>query len=192
METIILNFKHVETFSDDEFYWFCMDNPELNFERSKEGQILIMANTGGKTGDRNSELNMQLRIWNKISKTGKVFDSSTTFRLPSSAVRSPDVAWGSLSRWEALSEIEKTKFPPLCPDFIIELRSESDTIKSLQDKISDELIANGCRLAWLIDPKNETVYIFRPEKVMETIVGFDKNLFGEDVLIGFELDLKEL
>ncbi|MCU0446532.1 MAG: Uma2 family endonuclease [Microscillaceae bacterium] len=192
MEAITLSLKQFGSFSNDEFYNFCQDNPNLKFERSAQGQIIIMPNTGGQTGDLNSELNMQMRIWNKQSKLGKVFDSSTAFQLPSSAVRSPDVAWVSISRWQALSDEQQTKFPPLCPDFVIELRSETDNLKELQKKMTDEWLGNGCSLAWLIDPKEEKAYIYRPTQALEVVSGFDQTIGGGEVLPNFVLDLREL
>jgi Uma2 family endonuclease len=192
MEIITLNFKHIEPFTEDEFYHFCLDNPELTFERSAFGQIIIMANTGGKTGRLNAKIAIRLGIWNETHQLGETFDSSTTFHLPSGADRSPDAAWVEMSRWAALTEKQQTRFPPLCPDFVIELRSESDSLKELQNKMQNEWLANGCRLAWLIDPKEEKTYIYHPENEAVTIEGFDKKLSGENILPGFELDLNEL
>ena len=190
-EAITLSFRHVEGFSDEEFYYFCLDNPDLTFERNAEGQLILMPNTGGTTGLRNSELNFQLNGWNRQAKPGVVFDSSTTFRLPSTAMRSPDAAWVSRERWEALSEKEQRQFPPLCPDFIIELRSETDSLNSLKEKM-EEWLANGCRLGWLIDPKDRKAYVYRPGREVET-VGFQESaLRGEEVLPEFELDLRAL
>ncbi len=191
MEAITLSFRHVEGFSDEEFYYFCLDNPSLTFERNAEGQLILMPNTGGTTGLRNSEINFQLNYWNRLSKTGVVFDSSTTFRLPSTAMRSPDAAWVSRGRWEALSEKERRQFPPLCPDFVIELRSETDSLKSLKGKMK-EWVSNGCRLGWLIDPKERKAYVYHPEREVETIAFQESVLWGEDVLPGFELDLQPL
>ena len=178
--------------SDDEFYDFCTQNDNLKFERDTNGNILIMPNTGGMTGNLNSELTTEIGIWNRAAKTGKTFDSSTTFRLPSSAVRSADVAWITNERWEMLSLAQKTKFPPLCPDFVIELMSNSEPLKESQRKMSEDWLANGCRLGWLIDPKTQKIYIYRPNKAPEIVQGFEKKLSGEDVLIGFELVLVEL
>ncbi|TAG21060.1 MAG: Uma2 family endonuclease [Cytophagia bacterium] len=179
-------------FSDDEFYDFCTQNDNLKFEREPDGTILIMPNTGGITGNLNFELNVEIGIWNRIAKTGKAFDSSTMFRLPSTAVRSADVAWVANHRWEALSVAQQTKFPPLCPDFVIELMSNSDNLKEAQRKMEEDWIGNGCRLGWLIDPKNQQVYIYRPQQAVILINTFDNPLLGEDVLAGFVLDLKGL
>jgi len=192
MDAITLSFKNVAGFSDDEFYQFCLDNVDLKLERTATGQIIIMPNTGGKTGDLNSELNFQLRGWNKQYLLGKVFDSSTAFLLPSGAVRSPDAAWVRRDHWDSLTEEQKTKFPPLCPDFVIELRSESDSLNEVIKKITDEWLANGCRLAWLIDPKEEKTYVFESGREMEVISGFNQTLTAADLLPGFALDLTQL
>lgn len=196
MEAIELHYKPFH-FNDDEFYAFCQQNGDLKLERGADGTIPIMPNTGGETGDRNSELNFQLRLWNKQHQLGKVFDSSTAFRLPSTAFRSADSAFVALDRWSALTSEQKKKFPPLCPDFIIELiraagRSESDTVNESRAKVQTDWMANGCRLAWLIDPKTETTYVYRIDGSIQIHRSFDQPLSGEEVLLGFELDLLAL
>lgn len=191
MEAIVLHYKPFR-FNDDEFYEFCQQNSDLKLERQADGTIIIMPNTGGETGDRNSELNFQVRLWNKQYQLGKVFDSSTAFRLPSSAVRSGDVSFVTIERWNALTAVERKKFPPLCPDFVIELMSESDVLRDAQAKIQTDWIANGCQLAWLIDPKTETAYIYRADGSIQINRTFAQPLSGEDVLPGFALDLRVL
>jgi Uma2 family endonuclease len=191
MEPITLSFRRVEGFTDDEFYNFCLDNSDLKFERTANGEIIVMSNTGGVTGNRNSEINFQLYAWNRIYKFGKVFDSSTAFRLPNGAVRSPDAAFVTAPRWDALTEEQKKKFPPVCPDFIIELKSESDTIADLRKKITEDWLANGCQLAWLIDADESKVYVFRPNSPEESHDDFSKPLIAE-LLPNFELDLTPL
>lgn len=178
----------------EDFYQFCQDNPDYKFEREPDGRIIVMPNTGGKTGIRNSELNADVLIWNRQTKSGFVFDSSTAFDLPDGSTRSPDVAWISRERWEALSDHDQDRtdariFPPICPDFVIELLSPSDSLNSTKKKMTDVWMANGCRLAWLIDPKTETVHIFRANGEVQISNGFDKPLSGEDVLVGFTLQL---
>jgi Uma2 family endonuclease len=190
-DTVVFSFKTLGGFTDEEFYYFCLDNPDHTFERNAKGQIIFMPNTGGLTGDKNSEINMQLRLWNKQAQTGKVFDSSTSFRLPDTAVKSPDASWVSIDRWNQLTDKEKRQFPPLCPDFVIELRSETDSLSDLILK-TQEWMDNGCQLAWLIDPKTQTTQIFRPNQVPELTEGFDKALSGEGILQGFTLGLREL
>lgn len=183
-----LSFRIQQIKTSDDFYQFCQENPDYKFEREADGRIIVMPNTGGRTGLRNSKLNLRIGIWNENANLGEVFDSSTAFYLPDGSTRSPDVAWVSRDRWEALSEQEQDKFPPICPDFVIELLSPSDSLSSTKKKITDAWIANGCRLAWLIDPKTETTHIFRANGEIQ-IVNFDKPLSGEDVLVGFELTL---
>lgn len=191
MEAITLAFRRVEGFTDEEFYDFCMDNPELKFERTANGEIIVMSNTGGITGNRNAEINFQLYAWNRTYKLGKIFDSSTAFRLPNGAVRSPDAAFVNASKWDALTEEQKKKFPPVCPDFIIELKSESDTIADLRKKITEDWLANGCQLAWLIDADEAKAYVFRPNSPEELYNDFSKPLIAE-LLPNFELDLTPL
>jgi Uma2 family endonuclease len=178
--------------SDDEFYDFCSQNDSLKFERDSEGNIFIMPNTGGITGNLNSELTTEITIWNRINKLGKTFDSSTTFRLPNTAVRSADVAWVSIDRWNDLEIEDKIKFPPICPDFVLELMSNTDSLKEAKRKMQDDWMANGCKLGWLIDPKSQRVYIYRQNQEVEIINDFNQILSGENVLDGFELDLKIL
>ncbi len=191
MEAIVLSVNAVGRFNDEAFYNFCQDNPTLRFERDAQGQIIIVPNTGGKTGAINFEITGQLGNWNKAHRLGKGFDSSTAFRLPNTAVRSPDVAWVSNGRWQGLSEQEQKQFPPLCPDFVIELKSESDQLPNVQKKMQ-EWLDNGCRLAWLIDPQTETVYVCQPGRETETVHPFRGELSGGEVLPGFSLQLAEL
>lgn len=172
--------------TQEEFYFFCQENPDHRFEREPDGRIIVMPNTGGKTGRKNSELTTDVTIWNRQTRLGEVFDSSTAFNLPDGSTRSPDVAWISREHWDALTEGEQEKFPPICPDFVIELLSATDSLKVGKKKMEEVWIANGCRLAWLIDPKTEQTHIFRANGEVQ-IVGFDKPLSGEDVLVGFEL-----
>lgn len=179
-------------FNDDEFYDFCTQNDSLKFERDTQGNIIVMPNTGGKTGKRNATLNAEMYIWNRTLQLGVVFDSSTAFKLPSSAVRSPDVAWITNERWNALSEKEQEKFPPLCPDFVIELMSATDTLEEAQRKMTDEWMANGCQLAWLIDPQTETAFIYTSNASTQKIEGFEQTLNGGKLLPNFSLKLSLL
>ncbi len=179
-------------FTDEGFYDFCQHNPNLRFERETDGKLLIMPNTGGKTGKLNFRLYLMFFSWLEESKSGEMFDSSTAFRLPDGSTRSPDVAWVLLDRWNALTDRQQEQFPPLCPDFVIELRSATDTLKAAKAKMTDVWIANGCRLAWLIDPQAETTHIFRADGEIQIVRGFDKTLSGEDVLVGFSLPLNRL
>ena len=180
--------EQLRQMSDDEFYYFCQDNADFNFERDADGNIKAMGQTGGETGERNSDLIIELGIWNRQTKSGFVYDSSTGFRLPNGAVRSPDVAWVAADRRNALTPDQRRKFPPLCPDFVVELVSESDSQKDTEAKLT-EYIANGCRLSWLINLKTQTAKVYRANGSIDVITDFTKTLSGEDVLPGFELTL---
>ncbi len=190
-EVIELHYDRLRL-NDDEFYEFCQQNDNLRFEREPSGTILIMSNTGGETGVRNAEVMFQLMTWLKQTKQGRIFDSSTAFRLPSTAIRSADAAFVTNERWQALTGEQRKKFPPLCPDFIVELRSSTDSIPALQRKIQDDWIAAGCRLAWLIDPDSEIVYIYRADGSVQILRSFDEALTGEDVLPGLTFVLSDL
>lgn len=176
--------------SDEDFFEFCRANPEWRIERTKDGDVVIMPPTGGETGSRNFELNGIFYVWVKADGTGKGFDSSTGFTLPNGAKRSPDFAWVKLSRWNALSGKERREFPPLCPDFVVELRSETDSLAVLQDKMQ-EYIDNGAQLGWLIDPAEKRVYIYRSQTEVECLID-PSSLSGEPLLRGFILSLKEI
>src|SRR5688500_6238456 len=174
----------------DEFWEFCRQNSKLRAELTKEGEVIIMPPTGFETSDKNSEINLQLRLWAKKDKTGIATESNAGFILPNGATRSPDAAWTKKEQLEKFTAKERQKFLPLCPDFVIELRSASDTLKDLQEKM-EEYIENGARLGWLIDPQNKRVYVYRPNAEIE-ILENPETVSGEDILKGFELDLKEI
>ncbi|PSB41652.1 hypothetical protein C7B80_29980 [Cyanosarcina cf. burmensis CCALA 770] len=190
MTAITLNLEPVIHLTDEQFYQLCQANRDVRFERTAEGELIVMPPTGGETGDRNSEMNFQLRAWNKQTRLGKVFDSSTGFKLPDSADRSPDAAWVRLERWEALTPEQRQKFPPLAPDFVIELRSATDELKPLQAKMQ-EYRDNGVRLGWLLDPQRQIVEIYRIGTDVE-VLRSPTTLSGEDVLPGFVMDLSEI
>jgi Uma2 family endonuclease len=185
-----IRFPLLGEMTDDEFLEFCQANRDLRIERTAEGEIIVMPPTGGETGNRNSELNFQLVGWSKRDGTGKVFDSSTGFKLPNGAERSPDAAWVSHSRLAQLTAEEKRKFIPLCPDFVIELRSPTDRMIDLKEKM-EEYIANGARLGWLIDAQEKRVYVYMPGREVEFIDGA-LTISGEPVLLGFSLDLRSI
>lgn len=176
--------------TDDQFLEFVKANPELRLERAATGELIAMSPTGSESGNYNSELTVDVGLWNRQHPTGKVFDSSSGFRLPNGAIRSPDVAWVEQSRWEALTPEQRKGFAPLCPDFVIELLSETDDLTALQSKMQ-EYLDNGCRLGWLINPRARTVEIYRPQRSPE-VVEFRTPLSGEAVLPGFEIDLESL
>jgi Uma2 family endonuclease len=187
---LVLHFPPNQRMSPDEYYDFCMANPDLRLEQSEDGEIIVMAPTGGNSGGRNSDINLQLGLWAKNNKTGKVFDSNTQFRLPNGAARSPDASWVLLTRWNALSKEEQEAFSPICPDFVLELRSPSDRVKTLQKKM-EEYLANGARLGWLIDPFEKQVHVYGPNREPE-ILAHPPTVSGETVLPGFVLELGEI
>jgi Uma2 family endonuclease len=133
---ILLDTRSMHKFSDEEFYQFCQDNQDLKFELDAQKNIIILSNSGGKAGNYNAEVNAELTIWNRKNKEGNCFDSSTAFKLPNGSVRSPDTAWIKMERWNSLSTKEKEQFPPLCPDFLIEIKSPSDTLKAQKAKMN--------------------------------------------------------
>ena len=176
--------------SDEQFFEFCQLNQDLKIERNATGEIIIMSPTGGQTGIWNSDLNTELNIWNRKTKLGRVFDSSTGFKLPNGATYGPDAAWMPRAKWEALSAEEQEKFVPAVPEFIMELRSPSDSLLPIQEKIAD-FMACGCRLAWLIDPTQQQTTVYRADG-SQTVVPFGQVLTGEAVLPGFAVNLEEL
>ncbi|GAB3962294.1 Uma2 family endonuclease [Spirosoma harenae] len=184
-------FEQMRRMTDDEFYYFCQENIDYKFERDANGNIKLMAQTGGESGIRNSELTTDLTIWNRKYRLGFVFDSSTGFNLPNGANRGPDAAWIRKEQWEQITPEQQKKFPPLCPDFVVELLSESDTLKETAVKMR-EYMDNGCRLAWMIDPKTEEVRIYREDGSISVVHGFDNLLSGEVVLPDFSFDLRLL
>ncbi len=173
--------------TDEQFYQLCRNNPDLKFERNAQGDLIIMPPTGGGTGRRNSSLTFQVYSWNEQTGLGVVFDSSTGFKLPNGADRSPDVAWIRQDRWDALTLEQQEKFLPLCPDFVIELLSPSDTLREVQAKMR-EYLENGTRLGWLIAPKTRQAEIYRPGQPVEVLEA-PASLSGETVLPGFVLSL---
>ena len=190
MTAVILQIPQSLKFTDDKFVEMVAANKDLRLELSAQGELSIMSPTGGETGDRNLELGGQVWFWNRQNGLGKAFDSSTGFKLPNGATRSPDVSWIKIERWNALTPEQRKRFLPLCPDFVIELVSESDDLADTQAKMR-EYIANGLRLGWLINPKNKQVEIYRPNQEIE-ILQSPANLSGENVLPGFILDLQPI
>jgi Uma2 family endonuclease len=186
MDTLTIDFEGVNL-SDDDFYQLCINNRNFRFERNHKGDLIIMPPTGGATGKRNSDLIIELGIWNRKYKLGVVFDSSTGFKLPNKSDRSPDASWIPLEKWHNLTPEQQEKFLPLCPDFVIELRSKTDNLTTLQDKMQ-EYIDNGTRLGWLINRKDKQVEIYRQGKDKE-ILAHPVSLSGEDVLQNFILNL---
>ena len=177
--------------SSDEFWKFCQDNPTLQVERSAEGDIILMAPADGWTESRNNELQTDLSLWNRqLARPGLVFGSSGGFILPNGAERSPDQAWISREHWNSVPQKLRQKFPHISPDFVVEMMSPSDRLKDAKAKM-EEYVANGVRLGWLIDRKNQTVYVYRPG---ETVAVFENpaTLSGSPELPGFIADLEQV
>jgi Uma2 family endonuclease len=180
----------LQKLSDREFFEFCQLNRDLRLERTSEGDLIIMPPTGGETGKLNFALTALFGAWVEKDGAGIGFDSSTGFTLPNGAKRSPDLAWVKRSRWEALTQKERKEFPPLCPEFVVEIRSESDALDTLQAKM-EEYIANGALLGWLIDSLEKRVYVYHssgPARCLDD----PKTLSGDPVLPGFTVDMQRL
>jgi Uma2 family endonuclease len=176
--------------TDEQFFQLCQNNRDLRFERTASGELIIMPPTGSDTGRRNVKITTQLEIWSSQNNLGIVFDSSSGFKLPNGADRSPDASWVRRERWDALTPEQQERFAPLCPDFVVELRSPSDSLEKVRSKMR-EYMDNGARLGWLINPKNQQVEIYRPNQDVE-ILQSPATLSGEDLLPGFVLDLKPI
>jgi Uma2 family endonuclease len=176
--------------SDREFFEFCQLNRNWRIERTSAGDLVLMPPTGGQRGKCNFMLTGLFSAWVEADGTGVGFDSSTGFTLPNGASRSPDLAWIRRTRWETLSDEEKEEFPPLCPDFVVEIRSRSDALGRLQEKMQ-EYVANGAQLGWLLDTKERKVYIYRPSAAVCCLDNPEK-ISGDPVLPGFTLDLKRI
>ncbi len=190
MNSMTINLNSVIELDEDQFYELCRTNPDVKFERNAQGELIIMSPTGGLTGKYNADIVTDLNLWNRQRKLGIVFDSSTGFKLPNGADRSPDAAWISLKRWNQLNLKQQEKFVPLCPDFVIELRSRSDRLKTLQEKM-EEYRNNGTVLGWLINRKDKQVEIYRQGQPKE-VLNQPSSLSGEDTLPDFVLNLESI
>jgi len=187
---LIVNLRPAIELTDEQFEQICQSNRDLRLERTAQGELVVMPPTGGETGSRNTSLTGQLWAWNRQAGLGKVFDSSTGFKLANGATRSPDVAWVRQERWQALTPEQQREFVPLCPDFAIELCSPSDNFADSRVKMQ-EYLDNGLLLGWLIDPDDQRVEIYRLGQAIE---GLDRPtmLSGSAILPGFVLDLAEI
>ena len=190
MTAITVNFSSVIDISEEQFYQLCIHNSDTKFERNADGEIVIMPPTGGETGKRNSNLIIELGVWNRQTKLGEVFDSSTGYKLPNGANRSPDVSWIEKSRWDSLTPQQKEKFIPLAPDFALELMSPTDYLINTQAKLK-EYLDNGVKLGWLINPKAKQVEIYRLGQDVE-LLDSPRSISGENILPGFTLDLTNI
>ena len=185
-----IDLSSVITLTREDFVKLCAANPDMKLERTAKGELIVMSPTGGETGSFNFDLNGELYLWNRELKSGKAFDSSTGFSLPKGSDRSPDAAWISLAKWESLTAEQRRGFLPICPEFLIELLSPSDSWKQGQIKM-EEYMDNGCLLGWLIDPKLRRVAIYRQGQPVE-ILDHPQILSGENVLPNFVLEIERI
>jgi Uma2 family endonuclease len=190
-EPVVVHFEPSQLrMNDEEFFRFCQLNPELRIERTSGGDIIVISPTGGKTGRRNARLIAAFVNWAEKEGSGQFFDSSTEFILPNGAGRAPDLSWIRNERWFALTDKQQEQFPPLCPNFVVELRSPTDRLETLRTKMK-EYAANGAELGWLIDPRERKVHIFRPGLDPE-VLDNPQQVSGEPLLKGFVLDVQVL
>lgn len=195
MTAITLNLEPIARLTHEQFYDLCMANKDVAMERSPTGELIILPPIGGLSGTREADYITDLGLWNRQTGLGKVFSSSTVFHLPGGGVgeacsesfRSPDAAWVKLERWQQLTLDQQEKFPPICPDFVIELRSRTDRLKPLQQKMQ-EYLRSGLQLGWLINSQDQQVEIYRPNQVPQ-ILSIPTTLTGEDLLPGFVLTI---
>lgn len=187
---LVLQLSPAIEMTDNQFFDFCQQNRDYRIERTSQGEIIIMPPTGSETGNRNFDLILQLGIWTRQNKTGIGFNSSTGFTLPNGSIKSSDAAWMKLEKWNRLNPEQQQNFAPICPDFVVELRSPSDSLKTLQNKLQ-EYIENGVMLGWLIDRKQRQVYIYRPDRSVECLNN-PATLSEESLLPGFVLDLSTI
>ncbi len=186
MNLLTLNLDAVQL-TEEQFYKICKNNRELKFERNARGELIIMSPVGGDSGNREADLIGDLVIWNRQTGLGYTFSSSTIFKLPNGGDRSPDASWISKERWENLTPEQRRKFPPIAPDFVIELRSATDNLKTLQSKMQEYMDA-GVPLAWLINPQQQQVENYRQNREVE-VLNRPTELSGENILPGFRLSL---
>ena len=187
---IVIKLDPVVKLTDDQFFEFCQINSEQRFERSASGELIVLSPTGSESGNRNASLIVQVGVWAEQDGTGLIFDSSTGFTLPNGAVRSPDVAWISKFRWNAIPPAQRKKFAPICPEFVVELRSPSDDLSTLQAKMQ-EYLENGAQLGWLIDPIEQQVHLYQPNAPVQQL-NDPATLSGDLTLPGFVLDLSKI
>ena len=187
---LTVNFPAIASMNQAQFYEFCQANRDLRIERTAFGDVIIMPPAFSDTGNRNLKIAQQLANWADQDGTGETFDSSTGFTLPNGATRSPDASWIRSDRWNALTDEQKASFAPICPDFVIELRSSSDSISRLQAKMQ-EYIDNGAKLGWLVDRKQQTVQIYRPQQTPE-VLNHPETVKGDPELPGFGLRMAKI
>ena len=190
-DPIVLKIPSDWNITEDNFFDFCQINQDLTIETNKFGELLIMSPTGSETGNRDGRIIQQLMNWSDDDGTGLAFSSSTGFTLSTGAKKSPDAAWIKLERWQSLSQEQKEKFAPICPDFVVELMSPSDNLKTLQAKMAEYMQEPGVKLGWLIDRKGRKVYIYRPSLPTECLEN-PESVSGDPVLSGFVLNMSKV
>lgn len=192
-EPLVLDDPYMSRMSEEEFFDFCQQHRKWRIERNAQQEILIAASTDSFTSQRGARLIGHFGMWwDQHPEAGEIFDSNAGFTLPNGAVRSPDASWVPAAQWHALSPEQQEKFAHVCPPFVVELRSKTDSLRVLLAKM-EEYRANGTALGWLLSCDDETAYIFRAGQAgYETVLGFERELSGEDVLAGFVLDLRKL
>mgnify|MGYP000565688980 CR=1 FL=1 len=187
MDTLCVSIPPSTQLTDRQFYDLCLANPDLKIERTAQGELIFMPPTGGETGKRNAKLTSRFVVWNETANLGEVFDSSTCFKLPNGSNRSPDVAWIRQDRWDAISPAAREQFPPIAPDFVLELMSPSDNLATTRAKMQ-EYMENGVCLGWLINRQQGFVEIYRQNQPVETLE-HPQTLSGGDVLLSFSLEM---
>ncbi|MFN6475079.1 Uma2 family endonuclease [Nostoc sp. DedQUE07] len=188
---LVLQIPSSMQMTDEQFFEFCQVNRDLRIERNKFGELVIMPPTGSETGNREGNIFGQLWVWSEQDGTGITFSSSTGFKLSTGAERSPDASWIKLERWNALSPEQQRKFAPICPDFVVELKSPSDNLQTLKEKMEEYMNEPGIQLGWLIDRKQCQVYIYRPG-LPEECLDNPASVSGELVLPGFILNMSKI
>ncbi|MEH2282280.1 MAG: Uma2 family endonuclease [Nostoc sp.] len=188
---LVLQIPSSMQMTDEQFFEFCQVNRDLRIERNKFGELLIMPPTGSETGNREGNISGQLWVWSEQDGTGITFSSSTGFKLSTGAERSPDASWIKLERWNALSPEQQERFAPICPDFVVELKSPSDNLQTLKEKMEEYMNEPGIQLGWLIDRKHHKVYIYRPGLPKECLDN-PASVSGELVLPGFILNMSKV
>jgi Uma2 family endonuclease len=187
---VVLQLTPVVNLTDDQLFELCQLNRDWRIEYTAQGELIVMPPTGGETGSQNAEITFQVQLWTRGDQTGIAFDSSTGFKLPNGATRSPDAAWVRRSRLTGLTREQKQKFLPLCPDFAIELRSPTDNLRAVLDKMQ-EYLDNGAQLGWLLDPLTQRVHVYRPQRPPE-ILEAPSTVSADPLLPGFVLDLRKI
>ncbi|MEH2022708.1 Uma2 family endonuclease [Nostoc sp.] len=188
---LVLQIPSSMQMTDEQFFEFCQVNRDLRIERNKFGELVIMPPTGSETGNRQGNISGQLWVWSEQDGTGITFSSSTGFKLSTRAECSPDASWIKLERWNALSPEQQRKFAPICPDFVVELKSPSDNLQTLKEKMEEYMNEPGIQLGWLIDRKQRKLYIYRPG-LSEECLDNPATVSGESVLPGFILNMSKV